>query len=114
MPPENDSTMGVGLSSAEARRRLAEFGPNATSDPAVHPIRLVLSKFVAPVPCLLEAAIVLQLLLGEYIEASVIALLLVFNAVLGLVHEGRAQATIAAVPTENIIRARVRTGMALH
>lgn len=60
-------------------------------------MRLLVGKFIAPVPCLLEAAIILQLVLGEYIEASVIAVLLIFNAVLGLMHEGRARATLAAL-----------------
>ncbi len=106
--PATDGTVPAGLSSAEARRRLAEFGPNATPDPAVHPVRLVLGKFVAPVPCLLEAAIVLQLFLGEYIEASVIAVLLIFNAVLGLLHEGRAQATVAALKSRLALWASVR------
>jgi hypothetical protein len=62
-----------GLSSAEARRILARVGPNATPDVAVHPLRLVLSKFLAPVSVLLEIAIVLQLMLGEYVEGSIIA-----------------------------------------
>lgn len=86
-----------GLGSEEARRRLAQFGPNATPDAEVHPLRRLLAKFIAPVPCLLEAAIVLQLILGEYVEASVIGFLLVFNAALGVLHEGRAQATIDAL-----------------
>lgn len=86
-----------GLTGAEARRRLSQYGPNATPDDAVHPLRLVAGKFVAPVPCLLEAAIGLQLVLGEYIEASVVAVLLVFNAALGLLHESRARATVAAL-----------------
>jgi H+-transporting ATPase len=42
------------------------------------------------VPCLLEAAIALQLVLGEFVEASVIAVLLIFNAVVALIQEGRA------------------------
>jgi H+-transporting ATPase len=50
-----------GLSNTEARRRLADIGPNAAPDTDVHLLRLVLGKFVAPVPCLLEAAIALQL-----------------------------------------------------
>jgi H+-transporting ATPase len=39
---------------------------------------------------MLEAAFVLQLGLGEYVEASVIAALLLFNATLGFIQEGRA------------------------
>jgi H+-transporting ATPase len=97
-----------GLSSAEARRRLAEAGPNATPDTAIHPLRMVLGKFVAPVPCLLEAAIALQLALGEYVEASIIAVLLVFNAALGLLHEGRARATVAALKSRLALSASVR------
>jgi H+-transporting ATPase len=97
-----------GLANAEARRRLAAFGPNATPDADIHPLRLVLGKFIAPVPCLLEAAIALQLALGEYVEASIIAVLLVFNAALGLLHEGRAQATVKALKSRLALSASVR------
>lgn len=62
-----------------------------------HPVRQFLTKLIAPVPCLLEAAIVLQLALHEYVQASAMAVLLVFNATLGLFHEQRAQATIEAL-----------------
>jgi H+-transporting ATPase len=86
-----------GLSRTEAQRRLAQFGPNATPDASFHWARLLLSKFIAPVPCLLEAAIVLQIFLREYIEAGVVTLLLFFNAALGFIHESRAQATVAAL-----------------
>lgn len=96
-PASSGTGEAEGLTAAEARRRLATYGPNATPDETVHPLRLIVSKFVAPVPCLLEAAIVLQLVLGEYVEASVVAVLLIFNAALGFLHESRAQATVAAL-----------------
>ncbi|MBU6464252.1 MAG: HAD-IC family P-type ATPase [Proteobacteria bacterium] len=86
-----------GLSTDEAERRLRQYGPNATSDTDPSAWRVLVGKFVAPVPCLLEAAILLQLLLHEYIEASVIGLLLVFNAALGFFQEGRAKATLSAL-----------------
>jgi H+-transporting ATPase len=76
-----------GLSSA--RRIRTQVGPNATPDVAVHTLRLVLGKFLAPVSILLEIAIVLQLVLGEYFEGSIIAALLVFNTALGFFHESR-------------------------
>jgi len=46
---------------------------------------------------MLEAAIVLELVLGKYVEASIIAVLLLFNAVLGWFQESRAQATLTAL-----------------
>jgi hypothetical protein len=49
--------------------------------------------FWAPVPWLLEASIVLELVLHKYYEAVVIAALLIFNATLSYFQEGRAQAT---------------------
>src|SRR6202050_3211980 len=98
----------AGLTSDEARRRLEKFGPNAMPDTALHPLRMALQKFWAPVPWMLEAAIVLQLLLGEYLEAAVIAVLLVFNAGLGLFQESRAQATLAALKSRLALNAAVR------
>jgi H+-transporting ATPase len=97
----------VGLTSDEARRRLSQFGPNATPDATIHLSRLVLGKFLAPVSILLEIAIVLQLALGEYVEASIIALLLIFNAAIGFFHESRAQATIAALKSRLALNASV-------
>ena len=96
-----------GLSSAEARRLLGQVGPNATPDVAVHPLRLVLSKFLAPVSVLLETAIVLQLVLGEYVEASIIGVLLIFNTAIGFFRESRAQLTIAALKSRLALNASV-------
>jgi H+-transporting ATPase len=86
-----------GLTVAEAARRLRDRGLNSIADVAQHPIRRAMAKLWAPVPWMLEAAILLQLYLGEYAEASIIAFLLVFNAALGFVQEGRAQATLDAL-----------------
>ncbi|MGB9428638.1 MAG: HAD-IC family P-type ATPase [Gammaproteobacteria bacterium] len=57
---------------------------------------------------MLEAAIVLEAVLRNYIEAAVIAGLLVFNAVLGLFQEGRAQATLAILKSRLALTACVR------
>jgi H+-transporting ATPase len=97
-----------GLTSDEARRRLAKFGPNEMPDTSLHPFRMALEKFWAPVPWMLEAAIVLELVLGKYVEAAIIAGLLVFNAALGLFQESRAQATLAALKSRLALNASVR------
>src|SRR5271170_7589312 len=78
-----------GLTSEEAHRRLAKLGPNTMPDTSAHPLRSALGKFWAPVPWMLEAAIVLQIALGDNTEAAIIAGLLVFNAALGLFQESR-------------------------
>ncbi|MDR3484810.1 MAG: HAD-IC family P-type ATPase [Bradyrhizobium sp.] len=97
----------TGLSSAEAQRIRAQVGPNATLDVAIHPVRLVLGKFLAPVSVLLEIAIVLQLALGEYVEGAIIGSLLIFNTALGFFHESRAQSTIAALKSRLALNASV-------
>ena len=97
-----------GLTSDEARTRLAKFGPNAMPDTSPHPWRMALEKFWTPVPWMLEAAIVLELVLGKTIEAAIIAGLLVFNAVLGLFQESRAQATLSALKSRLALNASVR------
>src|SRR5580692_2718115 len=103
-----NAPVSTGLASDEAHRRLEKFGPNALSDTAVQPLRRALTKFWAPIPWMLEAATVLELALGKYVEALIILGLLVFNAALGFFQEGRAQATLAALKSRLALNASVR------
>jgi H+-transporting ATPase len=98
----------AGLTSAEASDRLEELGPNAVADTTLHPLRRAVTKLWAPVPWMLEAAIVLELVLGKYVEGGIIAALLVFNGALGFFQEGRAQATLAALRSRLALSASVR------
>ncbi len=105
-PPTDASDKG--LSKDEARRQLEKIGPNSMPDTTEHPLARALAKFWAPVPWMLEATIILQVILGDITEAAIIGALLVFNAALGLVQEGRAQATLAALKTRLALNAAVR------
>jgi H+-transporting ATPase len=98
----------TGLTSDEARRLLDQVGPNALPDVAEHPVQRALRKLWAPVPWMLEAAIILQIGLGDYAEAGVVALLLIFNSALGFLQEGRAQATLDALKSRLALIAAVR------
>src|SRR5271154_5040140 len=102
------TTASGGLTSAEAASRLQKDGLNAMPDTSAHPLRNALTKFWAPVPWLLEASIVLQVVLHKYLEAAVIAGLLVFNAALAYFQEGRAQATLTALKSRLALNASVR------
>ena len=98
----------IGLTSAEADRRRQTYGENAIPDVGAHPLQRALDKFWSPVPWMLEGAIVLEFALGKFVEGAVIALLLIFNAALGYIQEGRAQATLAALKSRLAITASVR------
>ncbi len=99
-----------GLSSQEAARRLAQIGPNAVVEPHVSSVARVARRFWEPVPWMLEVAIVLQLAIGERLEALIIALLLIFNVALGVFQEGRAGQALAALKSKLALSAFVRRG----
>ena len=76
-------------------------------DAALHPLRRALGNVWAPIPWMLEGAILLEVGLGKYVEASIITGLLLFNAALGFFQEGRAQATLAALRSRLALDASV-------
>lgn len=94
-----------GLTSVEAAARLAQFGPNAVADSQVPLAGRIARRFWEPVSWMLEAAIVLQLAIGERLEASIIAVLLIFNVALGIFQEGRASEALAALKSKLALNA---------
>ena len=103
-----DASAAIGLTGAEANRRLHTVGPNAIADVGAHALGRALGKFWSPVPWMLEGAIALELAMGKFVEAAVIGVLLVFNAALSYFQEGRAQATLVALKSRLAITASVR------
>ena len=97
-----------GLSSAQAAERLARYGANAITLTRQNPWLGLINKFWAPVPWMLELTILLEIYLGKHVEAIVIGALLVFNAILSLSQEGRAQAALNLLRRQLSIQARVK------
>ncbi len=97
-----------GLSSQEAARRLAQIGPNAVLEAHVSPVTRIARRFWEPVPWMLEAAIVLQLAIGERVEPLIIGALLILNVALGVIQEGRAGEALAALKSKLALNAFVR------
>jgi H+-transporting ATPase len=94
-----------GLTSDEAKAELQKVGPNSMPDTTAHPLRRAVRKLWAPVPWMLEAAVVLELVLHKLAEGGIIFALLLFNAVLAYFQEGKAQATLAALKSRLALNA---------
>ena len=108
LPNSSVADPTAGLTGEDAAHRLDKFGLNSLPDTSSHPARMAIEKLWAPIPWMLEAAIVLQVVLGKYVEAGIIAVLLLFNAALGFFQETRAQATLTALKSRLAMTASVR------
>ena len=97
----------TGLTSGEAKARLAQYGYNEVSEAKPGVLLTLLRKFWAPVPWMLEATIALMLLTARYLDAAVIGFLLVFNIIISVLQEGRAERTLALLRERLAINARV-------
>jgi H+-transporting ATPase len=104
----NAQAVFAGLSSPEAARRRGQFGPNAVADERASPLKRIARHFWAPVPWMLEATIVLQLVIGQRLTALLIAALLILNVVLGSLQESRANAALALLKQRLSLKSRVR------
>src|SRR5512142_3068525 len=87
-----------GLSSAEAKKRLEEYGPNQLKEaPRPTFLQMLWEQLNNFVVILLIVASVISALLGDYVEAAAIMAIVVLNAVLGIVQERRAEEALAAL-----------------
>ena len=89
----------AGLTSAEAARRLASFGPNALPPPRRDPLPArVVHQLAEPMSLLLVAAATISgVWLDEVVEAAAIVVIVLLNAVIALVQEGRASRALEAL-----------------
>jgi len=86
------SAKARGLSSAAARHRLEEFGPNAVeTGRRFWVFRALLSLFLNPLVLILLAASLISGALGEGLNASLIALMIVFSLVLNFLQMFRSE-----------------------
>jgi H+-transporting ATPase len=105
---ENQSNRGLtGLSQVEAQKLLQQYGPNAIPDQKTHLWLVFLKKLWAPVPWMLEISIILEIILGKYLEAGIISALVVFNAVMSTLQENRAQNALALLRKRLTVTSRV-------
>ncbi len=95
---EHLQVQGNGLTSAEAKRRLEQFGPNQLKEaPRPTFLQMLWEQLNNFVVILLIVASAISALLGDYVEAAAIMAIVVLNAILGIVQERRAEEALAAL-----------------
>jgi H+-transporting ATPase len=90
-------TPAKGLSSAEARARLAKYGPNAIVEKEKSLLAKVVGYFMGPIAYMIEAAAIVSAILGHWQDVVIITALLVFNAALDLWQDMKASNALAAL-----------------
>ncbi len=93
-----DLQIEEGLSEADAKRLLAQYGPNELRENPPTPFwKLVVDQFNNFIVILLIVASAISLLLGDVIEAAAIMAIVLLNAAFGIVQESRAEQSRAAL-----------------
>lgn len=102
-----DTDLATGLSDAAVAALRQQHGLNEVREKKPRGIVLLARKFWGLTPWMLEATIVISLLVNKIFDASVIAALLVFNALIGFYNERKAAMTVTALQRRLQVMARV-------
>jgi len=87
-----------GLSSAEAQRRLEQYGPNELVEKGrKSPLVVLLEQFTSPLVLLLLAAAAVSLAIGEPLDAGAILVVVLLNGLIGFCTEYRAERAMQAL-----------------
>ena len=97
-----------GLTQAEAKKRLAQYGPNEIEEKKTNLFLKFLSYFWGPIPWMIEAAVILSAVARHWPDFGIIFILLLANAMVGFFEEREAGNAIAALKANLAIKARVK------
>jgi H+-transporting ATPase len=86
-----------GLTDADAKKRLAQYGPNEITEKKTNLFLKFLSYFWGPIPWMIEVAVVLSGVVKHWPDFFIILLLLICNAVVGFWEERQAGNAIEAL-----------------
>ncbi|MGO9963571.1 MAG: cation-translocating P-type ATPase [Acidimicrobiales bacterium] len=99
----------VGLSSARATQLLDEYGPNSLPEEKPKPgWRRFLDQYTSYMQIILVGAAAVSLAVKQWVTAVFLLVLTIFNAVIGLREEGKAESAMNALKSMTKATARVR------
>ncbi|MCL1881732.1 MAG: cation-translocating P-type ATPase [Oscillospiraceae bacterium] len=88
----------IGLSEVEAQKRLSQDGENILAQGnKIKPHQLFAGQFKDVMVIILLIATAVSLIMGEYLDATAIVIVVVLNAILGFIQEYRAEKTLEAL-----------------
>ena len=96
-----------GLSAAEADARLQKYGYNEVNPKKESFLKKLGLKFWGPIPWMLELAAVATYYFSDYRDMYIILFLLVFNSIISLAQESRAQNAVSLLKSRLSVQARV-------
>ena len=103
-----ESDAQAGLNGSEAAERLAQLGPNELPKDKHRPLwRVFAAQFASPLIYILFVAAVISLAMGHASDAAVILAVVLINALIGAVQEGRAEHSMTALRKLSALQVRV-------
>ena len=104
---ELNSDLNYGLTKEEVDRRLKEYGYNLVEEKKESNLIKLLKKFISFSSIMLEIIIILYLIFGRYIDASLVLSLLFINVLISFIHEEKANKALELLKEKLQIQARV-------
>ncbi len=101
----------AGLSTDEAAKRLEEHGPNELPEEQHKPMwKVFAAQFASPLIYILFVASIISFAMGHPSDAVVILVVVLVNAIIGAIQEGRAEHSMTALRKLSALKVRVVRG----
>jgi H+-transporting ATPase len=100
----------TGLNPAELQERLNKYGPNALVEEKKSALSAFVAYFWGPIPWMIEAAALMALIVRDWGDFTIIASLLLFNALLGFWEGHEASNALDALKSSLALKARALRG----
>ncbi len=101
-------TSEEGLTDAEVKERLAQYGPNIfAQEEKLRRLKILFHQFKSPLIYILIIAAIVTFLLREYIDTGVIMAVVILNAIIGYIQEFKAEESMRALKKMVLPKARV-------